>query len=458
MGGGVGITAMNPKAPGECKGCLGTTCKGCHGTEHLNCEHGHPAEASYTELRRENLCNTLMNKQNSLGGADVAQLVAEQPVAGLALPVACILVVSTLFTAGLWPFNPFPKNQVAWMATGKGLQFGEHGVVFSTGPVEGTRPQRDSSCTLAVRVQPYEAHRGASGTLLGVYTPENRSQFRLMQWRDFLLIRKDYRGAKNRFKTTEVDLDHAFLNREPVSFAITVGPDGSVAYRNGIRAVGITRMGLSCADFAGQLVLGDSAVMDNAWQGNILDLAVYDRALTAQEIAGRYANWGGNQTVQLVGVEQHLVAQYTFTEGRGQKVHSQTGSAPDLYIPEIFKVPHKKMLMWPWEESSDKLEPRDLAINILGFVPFGFVFAAYLTWDRKVRHAVIITILCGTAVSLIIEIVQEYIPGRDSGILDLFTNTGGTALGVMLFRWAPMQHLTRKLLDFLQTGEQIPEN
>src|ERR1700688_2436078 len=209
-------------------------------------------------------------------------MVKEKTVASteLALPFACILVISTLLTAGLWPFNPFPRNQVTWLATGKGLQFGDHGVVFSRGPVQRTRPKRDSACTLAIRLQPDAVTRGASGTLLGVYTPEKPSQFRLMQWRDVLLIRRDYRGAENHSKTTEVDLDHAFLAREPASFTITSGPDGSVAYRNGMRAAGITRTGLSCEDFAGQLVLGDSAIMDNAWRGNILDLAIYVRGLT----------------------------------------------------------------------------------------------------------------------------------------------------------------------------------
>ena len=387
-----------------------------------------------------------MSKQNSLSAAD------------LALPFACILVISTIFAAGLWPFNPFPKNQVAWLATGKGLQFGDHGVVFAREPVEQNRLKRDSSCTLAIRVQPDAVSRGATGTILGIYTPENTSQFRLLQWRDFLLIRKDYRDAKNRFKTTEVDLDRAFVNPEPVSFTITSGPEGSVAYRDGIRAAGTTRVGLSCADFAGQMVLGDSALIDNAWRGNILDLVIYDRELTRQEIASKFASWNVNQSVQDPGVDQHIVAQYRFTEGGGQQVHGQPGSAPDLYIPEIFKVPHKKMLMWPWEESHDKLELRDVCINIFGFVPFGFVFVAYLTWNRNARQSTIVTILFGAAISLTIEILQEYIPGRDSGILDVITNTFGTFLGVLLFRLAPMQYLTRKVLDFLRSGERITES
>jgi hypothetical protein len=380
------------------------------------------------------------------------------PAGDLALPFACILVVSTLFSAGLWPFNPFPRNQVTWLTNGKGLQFGEHGVVFSREPVEPTGPKRDSGCTLAIRVQPDAVSRGASGTLIDIYTAENASQFRLLQWRDFLLIRKDYRDTSNHFKTNEVDLDHAFLTRDPVTFTITSGPEGSVAYRNGIRASGISKMGLSCGDLAGQLVFGDSAVMDNAWSGNILDMSLSDRELAPQEIARKYASWHGNQTDQGTGGEQHLVAQYAFNEGSGQDVHGVPGSAPDLYIPKIFKVPHKKMLMWPWEESHDKLEFRDVAINIFGFVPFGFVFVAYLNWNRNVSHSMLITVLCGAAISLTIEILQEYIPGRDSGILDIITNTLGTFLGALLFRWAPMQNLAAKFLEFLRPGEHMSES
>jgi VanZ family protein len=77
---------------------------------------------------------------------------------------------------------------------------------------------------------------------------------------------------------------------------------------------------------------------------------------------------------------------------------------------------------------------------------------------RHLKHPAIATVLCGAAISLTIEILQEYIPGRDSGLLDVITNTFGTFLGALLFRWAPMQNLMRKLLDFLRSGERIPES
>ncbi len=72
---------------------------------------------------------TLMSKQNSLSAAD------------LALPFACILIVSTLFTAGLWPFNPFPRNEVTWLGHWKGAPvWGARGG-FQQGALPTPRPE-----------------------------------------------------------------------------------------------------------------------------------------------------------------------------------------------------------------------------------------------------------------------------------------------------------------------------
>ena len=205
------------------------------------------------------------------------------PSAPRFLPIACIAVTVVLLMAGLWPFNPFPHNQVTWLPTGNGVEFGDHGIIFSSGTFASPASTSAAPCSLEIQLQPRVTLLHNSATLLVFYTPENPLQFRLMQYRDELLIRKSYRDGNNKLKSVEIELEHAFTRDEPVSFLVTPGPHGSVAYRNGIRAGASRRMELSCADFSGQLVLGDSAISAILFRASSWRLAIYQREVSPEK-------------------------------------------------------------------------------------------------------------------------------------------------------------------------------
>jgi glycopeptide antibiotics resistance protein len=79
----------------------------------------------------------------------------------------------------------------------------------------------------------------------------------------------------------------------------------------------------------------------------------------------------------------------------------------------------------------------DILINIIGFIPLGFFFSLYLERKGVPSNKILwIVILIGGAVSLSIEIVQIYLPGRSSQLMDVIDNILGSHLGVILFKLA----------------------
>jgi glycopeptide antibiotics resistance protein len=75
-----------------------------------------------------------------------------------------------------------------------------------------------------------------------------------------------------------------------------------------------------------------------------------------------------------------------------------------------------------------------MLLNILAFMPLGLFFCAYFSSPRRAALAAVLTFLLGFAVSLGIEVLQAYIPGRVSDWRDVATDTLGTALGVFLYQ------------------------
>ncbi len=74
-------------------------------------------------------------------------------------------------------------------------------------------------------------------------------------------------------------------------------------------------------------------------------------------------------------------------------------------------------------------------------MPFGFFVCAYLSADPPCRRAALLAIFLGALFSLLIELLQFYVPVRDSNVLDIITNSFGTFLGILLYRSSIVQSL-----------------
>jgi glycopeptide antibiotics resistance protein len=78
----------------------------------------------------------------------------------------------------------------------------------------------------------------------------------------------------------------------------------------------------------------------------------------------------------------------------------------------------------------------DVAINVAGFIPFGFFCAGFLVkiCRFKISANYMITALLGFGLSLAIELMQVYLPTRDSSLTDVICNVLGTIMGLILYQ------------------------
>jgi len=87
-----------------------------------------------------------------------------------------------------------------------------------------------------------------------------------------------------------------------------------------------------------------------------------------------------------------------------------------------------------WGKGNDVL---DVFLNVLLFVPFGFGLAEKLRERARSKLATFWTVYAaGAVLSYAVEFMQIYIPLRDSGWGDVFTNSAGAAVGFLLYEWA----------------------
>jgi VanZ family protein len=346
------------------------------------------------------------------------------------LGVLCFLIFIGILAAGLSPFRA-PRNAVTWETDASGLVIGKYGSIVSANPFKPNAKPNDG-VSLQIWLQPQRIH--SSGTILAFYEPESKNTaFALRQsLGDVVLQRPSKRHSRE--KRSRLYVDDVFNQPRPVLITITSEPEDTAIYADGALLKKSTNFTLSSADLAGRLIIGNSPVTTDNWSGAIHGLALYHRALTAAEVSEHAADWADGK-IEPFAQGHAASALYLFNEAGGAVVHNRLDSSTDLLIPEKFFLLHEQFLERPWHEyRRDWNYWKDVAINIGGFIPFGFLFCAYFQSAGRIKHAALLTVILGFAVSLTIEVGQSFLPTRNSGMTDLFTNTLGTFLGVCVFR------------------------
>ena len=366
----------------------------------------------------------IVGSQGNFTDAGIAQI--QRTV----LAVICLCILIGILVAGLWPFHA-PANQVSWGSQGNGLRFGQHGSVVSVGPLGTSQSRAENACSIEIWVQPKRVDSG--GTILAFYRPNRRViPFSLLQYVSGLeLKQEDQSGRKSR-----IYVDGIFSRPQPVFLSISSGKNGTAIYVDGALVEKSENFEFSSQDLSGEFILGNAPSSSNNWSGQVKGLAVYDHELTATEVSKHFTSWTKSRQPDLEKTEG-LIAGYLFDEGKGSIVPNRVNSSANIVIPKRYFVIHEQFLEQSWYEFHSSWSYwQDVGINIAGFIPFGFFFHAYFSVVGKFRRVSLFTIALGFAVSLTIELLQGFLPTRDSSMTDLCTNTLGTVLGALFCAWS----------------------
>jgi VanZ family protein len=82
-----------------------------------------------------------------------------------------------------------------------------------------------------------------------------------------------------------------------------------------------------------------------------------------------------------------------------------------------------------WASLPRRLPTADVITNVLAYMPLGLL--AFRSFDRRksVWSALVAATTCGAVLSLLVEVAQQYLPGRVASTSDLVANTLGASIG-----------------------------
>jgi hypothetical protein len=339
-------------------------------------------------------------------------------------------MITAVLSATLWPFDFVRANGVSWLPEGNGIRFTGAGVILGGAPLRAGGTESDNSCSLEILLRP--AGIESLHTILSFYVPSNPRQLLVRQLGDGLLVSHNIMDAQNRGRTGRVDVDHVFQQGKLLLVTMTSGPHGTVIYTNANQRQVFSSFTILRRDFAGRVVMGTSPVRYDPWPGEVYGLAIYSKELTPAEVLQHYRDWTDKRGGDPPDLDR-AIARYALTEGTGREIHNAVVSGPDLEIPDRFEVPAKPFLQSPVKQfEANWYYVRGILLNVMGFVPLGFILCAYWGKTRNRKQAILHAILAGGVLSFGIEVLQAYVPQRDSGVTDIITNSLGAALGAVL--------------------------
>ena len=357
---------------------------------------------------------------------------------------ACILFTMGLFVAGLWPFNFRTDNKAVLMPDGKGVRFDaplqrskrDFGGIAFTPEQLNCRPQtvcEPGAVTIQVGLIAANDVSSCVERILDIRRPDGSSAIYLGQWNASLILRWSERSPEGSEPYGEIGVEGVLATGLESFITIVSGASETSIFIDGRLRKNVPDVRLLKKDESlggHKLYFGNSPELGCPWAGSIRAFGIYGTAWTPAEVlAGRDARIGSRSTCG--SGSRAMAACYRFDRLQGEIIADESGCDNHLRMPRQLFF-EKRFLVLP---AGRHVSIYDFTSNLIGFIPLGFLICRRGLLVRSTpaaRKLFLSAVVFGFAVSLAIESIQVWLPGRDSSALDLFLNTAGAAIGSFL--------------------------
>ena len=169
----------------------------------------------------------------------------------------------------------------------------------------------------------------------------------------------------------------------------------------------------------------DQVIIGKPWKSNAMEDPYYQYSIEFESSGARTVNFSfGDASGRLrgpfrirspIGVWTHAAFTYD-----GDRVRGYVDGAEQLSTG----------IGEPWY-------PDDIAVNLMLFVPFGFGLAGLMrSKGLSALKSVLVALAIGCGLSLTVETLQCFIPGRDPSLADVATNTISSVAGAVFFTFS----------------------
>ena len=376
-----------------------------------------------------------------------------QPAAGVhsslrLLPAAWCRLSAVLFglfllIVGLWPFNFRATNQVRVLPDGQGLKFDapdersqrdRGGMVFTPSPLAC---RKNGGCTagaltVAIELRADRDARSCIKRIVDFRRSDGSEVFFLGQWKSSLIVRSFNAPSARGKPYREIGVGGALSAGQTRRVSIVSGNSGTRTYVDGHLAKtdpGIRLLKKDESLYGHKAYLGNSPDLSCPWAGRVQSLALFGKAWDSTEVSERRES-EPDGLFRCSGDGVLASACYRFDNVNGESIPDLSVSGNDLWKPAHL-VFEKRFLELP---SKHVLSVAELTLNLLGFIPLGFLIClCLLKRDRRPTWNYILwAVGAGCSLSLTIELTQIWLPGRESTLLDLAMNTAGSGIGGMV--------------------------